>query len=187
MVSKKGYLMIITPENSIALIIDIQEKLVPHIHENKQIIKNINILLEGLKVFNMPVILNEQYPKGLGKTLKCVQEKVNSEANEKLTFSCCKSEKTQQAILKSKKNTAIVFGMETHICVLQTCLDLLTNNFAPVLVVDCCGSRKKIDHDVAISRLIQAGVVPITYEALLFELCKSSDNPLFKQVRKLVV
>ncbi len=179
--------MILTPENSIVLILDIQEKLTPHIHNHEQIIKNTNILLEGLKAFNMPTILNEQYPKGLGKTLECIKEKVDCEANEKLSFSCCKSDETQKAILKSKKNIAIVFGMETHICVLQTCLDLLANNFVPVLVVDCCGSRKNLDHEIAISRMIQAGVVPTTYEALLFELCKSSDNPAFKQVRKLVV
>lgn len=179
--------MIVTPENSIVLVVDIQEKLAPHIQGHEQLIKNANTLLEGLKVFNLPTILHEQYPKGLGKTLPSIKEKVECEANEKLTFSCCKADKTKQAILKSKKNIAIVFGMETHICVMQTCLDLLANNFVPVLVVDCCGSRKTVDHDVAISRMIQAGVVPTTYEALLFELCTCSDNPLFKSIRKLVV
>lgn len=179
--------MIITVENSMALVVDIQERLAPHIEGGEQIVKNIDILLEGLKVFDLPTILHEQYPKGLGKTLPIIKDKLECEANEKLTFSCCKSEETKQAILKSKRNIAIVFGMETHICVMQTCLDLLANNFTPVLVVDCCGSRKKLDHDVAVSRMVQAGIVPTTYEALLFELCKSSANPLFKSIRKLVV
>ncbi len=179
--------MIITPENAMVIVVDIQEKLVPHIHGHEKIIENTNTLLEGLKVFQMPTILNEQYPKGLGKTIPSIKEKVNCEASEKLTFSCFKTDTTKQSILKSKKNIAIVFGMETHICVLQTCLDLLGNNFAPVLVVDCCGSRKKEDHDTAILRMVQAGVVPTTYESLLFELCKCSDNPLFKSIRKLVV
>lgn len=179
--------MIVTPENSIVLVVDIQEKLAPHIQGNEKLIKNINILLEGLKIFNLPTILNEQYPKGLGKTVSSISQQLECEANEKLTFSCCKTENIKQTILKSKKNIAIVFGMETHICVAQTCLDLLANNIVPVLVVDCCGSRKSIDHEVAISRLIQAGVIPTTYEALLFELCKCSDNPLFKSIRKLVV
>ncbi len=179
--------MIITPQNSLAIVVDIQEKLLPHIHENAQIIKNAQILIEGLKLFDIPFILNEQYPKGLGNTAKELREKLqDEEVFEKTSFSCCANEQTRAKIINSKKNTAIVFGIETHICVLQTCLDLIANNISPILVTDCCGSRKPHDKEIAIQRLNQAGVIPTTYESLLFELCQGSQNPLFKEISNLV-
>lgn len=179
--------MIITPENSLVMVVDIQEKLISHIKDYKQLVKNASILIDGLKLFEIPFILNEQYPKGLGHTIDELKSKLdNIKTTEKLTFSCCGADATKTTILKSKKSIAIVFGIETHVCVLQTCLDLLANNILPVLVVDCCGSRKTHDHEIALQRMIQAGVVPTTYESLLFEICKQSDNPLFKEVSKLV-
>lgn len=179
--------MKVIKENSLVMMVDIQEKLFPHIHNHEELLKNMNILVDGLKLFNLPFIVNEQYPKGLGSTLKELQDKVSEfTAQEKLTFSCCKQDLTKQKLLKSKKNTAIVFGIETHICVMQTCLDLLANNISPVLVVDCCGSRKQKDHDIAIMRMTQAGVIPITYEALLFEICQASGSSLFKSISNLI-
>ncbi|PID48035.1 MAG: hydrolase [Proteobacteria bacterium] len=179
--------MIITPQNSLAVVVDIQEKLLPHIHQKDEILKNTNILVEGLKIFDIPFILNEQYPQGLGNTIEELRSKLeNVQSLEKTCFSCCANEQTREKIIKSKKTTAIVFGIETHICVLQTCLDLIANNISPVLVVDCCGSRKKQDKDLAVQRMVQAGVIPTSYEALLFELCKSSKHPNFKEISKLV-
>ncbi len=179
--------MIITPQNSIALMVDIQEKLLPHIHESKELVKNCHTLIEGLKLFEVPIIANEQYPKGLGKTDQTLAEKLEDvEFYEKESFSCCACKDTKAQLLKSKKNVAIVFGIETHICVMQTCLDLLTKNISPVVVVDCCGSRKPLDKEVALQRMVKAGVVPTTYEALLFELCKDSQNAKFKELNALV-
>lgn len=179
--------MIVTPTNSLTIMVDVQEKLFPHICEYETLSKNMEILIEGLKLFEIPFIINEQYPNGLGHTIPNLKEKIpDSVPNEKLTFSCCAEKQTKCSILKSKKSTAIVFGIETHICVLQTCLDLIANNISPVLVTNCCGSRKQNDHDVALMRMVQAGVIPVTYEALLFELCKRSDNPLFKKISALV-
>lgn len=179
--------MIISPLNSLVMLVDIQEKLTPHIHENETLIKNTQTLVDGLKLFEIPFIVNEQYPKGLGNTIPQLKTKLeNIKTMEKTTFSCCGQDTTREKILKSKKNIAIVFGIETHICVMQTCLDLLAHNISPILVVDCCGSRKLYDHEIAITRMVQAGVIPITYEALLFELCKSSQAPFFKEITKLV-
>lgn len=179
--------MIVSATHSLAMVVDIQERLVPNIYENEKMVKNMQTLIDGLKLFDIPFLVNEQYPKGLGSTIKPIKDKLqDTQINEKLSFSCCGASQTKEKILKSKKNTAIVFGIETHVCVMQTCLELLANNFSPVLVVDCCGSRKLYDHEIAIQRMIQAGVTPTTYEALLFELCKTSDSQLFKQMSKLV-
>ncbi len=179
--------MLINTQNSLAIMVDIQEKLTPSIQMHEELIKNCEILIDGLKLFEIPIIANEQYPQGLGSTIEGLKEKLSEvEFIEKTNFSCCANEQTKTKILKSKKNIAIVFGIEAHICVMQTCLDLLNKDICPVLVVDCIGSRKELDKQIAIQRMIQAGVVPITYEALLFELCKDSKNPLFKDLSKLV-
>lgn len=179
--------MLISPCHTIGMIVDIQEKLLPHIRNHEKLIQNITILLKGLNILEIPYILNEQYPKGLGSTVKEVAEHLEDiNPFEKTSFSCCGNEATHQHLLKAKKSSAIVFGIETHVCVMQTCLDLLANNIAPIIVTDCVGSRKQKDHEVAMMRLVQAGVIPATYESLLFELCKDAQNQAFKEISKLV-
>jgi nicotinamidase-related amidase len=86
----------------------------------------------------------------------------------------------------ANKKVVIVAGIETHVCVLQTCIDLLENGFKVVLVTDCCSSRKENDTKFAIKRLIQAGVIPTTYESILFELTVDSKNPNFKEISSLI-
>ncbi len=167
-------------QNCVAVIVDIQEKLMPMIHGHKSLKNNIQTLVNGLKLFDMEFLLYEQYPKGLGYTIKEIKSRLeNHIAKEKTSFSC--------HIKNIDKDTVILFGIETHICVLQTCLELLEDDKRVILVANCCGSRKSIDHDIALKRLIQAGVIPTSYESLLFELCKESTNPLFKQISKLVI
>lgn len=179
--------MIATPQNSLAMIVDVQERLLPHIYENQKLQKNIDILIQGLKILEVPFLLNEQYPKGLGKTVQSISSKLPENTPfEKQTFSCCANPATKEQLLKIKKNIVIVFGIETHVCVMQTCLDLLTHNFSPMVVTNCCGSRSLNDHEIATRRMVQAGIVPTTYESILFELCKGSENVAFKQISQLV-
>lgn len=173
--------------STISMVVDIQERLLPHIQNHEELLKNVLILIQGLEILEIPTVLNEQYPKGLGATVPEILEHLkNVQPFEKVTFSCCGNSETHQHVLKAKKSSAIVFGIETHVCVMQTCLDLLSNNITPILVTDCVGSRKQKDHDVAIMRLVQSGVVPVTYESLLFELCKTSLHPRFKEISALV-
>lgn len=179
--------MRIDSNNTLCVIVDIQEKLFPHINDNKELLEKILKLINGLKLLKIPFILNEQYPKGIGHTLPQIQELLSEETPyEKVTFSCCKTEKTMDAIKEKNKQFIIVFGIEAHICVLQTVLDLLEVGLTPILVTDCIDSRKKNDKEVAIQRMIQAGVIPTTYESLLFELCESAKNEVFKEISKIV-
>jgi nicotinamidase-related amidase len=89
-------------------------------------------------------------------------------------------------ILESGKKVVVVVGAETHVCILQTCLDLLSSGVLPVVVVDCVSSRKALDHDTALRRMAHAGVVLSTLESILFELCKSSKEPVFKAISALI-
>jgi len=179
--------MRIKAESSIFVQVDIQEKLFPHIQDNEELEKNLQVLIKGLKLHQIPIIVNEQYKKGIGETISSIRELTDDYPHfEKTTFSCCGNEDGLQAIKDSKRDTVILAGIETHVCVLQTAIDLLQEGFKVVLVTDCVNSRKQTDKDMAIQRLIQAGVIPTTYESLLFELTVNAKHPVFKEISKLV-
>lgn len=179
--------MRINCEEALFCLVDVQDKLYPHVTNKDEIEKNLITLVKGLKVHNIPFIVNEQYKKGIGETIPSLKELVEDYPHfEKTTFSCCKNEPTMEAIKNAGKKYVIVAGIETHVCVLQTCIDLLEAGFTPVLVTDCVTSRKQKDTDMAIQRLVQAGVVPTTYESLLFELTVNAKNPVFKEISSLV-
>ena len=179
--------MRINVEDTVFCLVDVQERLYPHVTNKDEIEKNLITLVKGLKVHNVPFIVNEQYKKGIGETIPSLRELVDDYPHfEKTTFSCCKNETTMDAIKAANKKVVIVAGIETHVCVLQTCIDLLEAGLQPVLVTDCVTSRKQRDTNMAIERLIQAGVIPTTYESLLFELTVHSKSPVFKEISSLV-
>lgn len=167
--------------------VDVQERLFPFISNNEELEKNLVTLVKGLQLLDVPMIINEQYKKGIGETIPSLRELIEDYPHfEKTTFSCCGQEEGLSAIKNSGKKIVILAGIETHVCVLQTALDLLEEGLQPVLVTDCVNSRKEKDRDMAIQRMIQAGVIPTTYESLLFELTVNAKHPRFKEVSKLV-
>ncbi|MFW3425336.1 hydrolase [Aliarcobacter butzleri] len=179
--------MRIRVEDALFCLVDVQERLFPHIGNKEILEKNLLTLVKGLKVLNVPFIVNEQYKKGIGETIPSLKELVETYSSyEKTTFSCCQNDETMKAIKNTNKKVVIVAGIETHVCVLQTCIDLLENGFKVVLVTDCCSSRKENDTKIAIKRLIQAGAIPTTYESILFELTLDAKNPCFKEISSLV-
>jgi nicotinamidase-related amidase len=170
-----------------ALVVDIQEKLFPHMKGKEQFLSTTLKLIKGLQLLKIPFILNEQYPKGIGHTITPIKELLTNEnAYEKTTFSCCKNESTMQTIKNKDKKFVIVFGIEAHVCVLQSVIDLLEAGFIPVLVTDCISSRNPYDKEIAIKRMENEGAILTTYESLLFELCVNAKNAVFKEISKLV-
>ena len=179
--------MRIKAEDAVFCLVDVQERLFPHMANKELIEKNLVTLIKGLRLHELPFIVNEQYKKGIGETIPALKELVDSDPHfEKTTFSCCKNEPTLEAIKATGKKVVIVAGIETHVCVLQTCLDLLEEGFQPVLVTDCVTSRTDYNTIMAIERLVQAGVIPTTYESILFELTVNAKSPVFKQISQLV-
>lgn len=179
--------MRIKAEDCLFVQVDVQERLFPHIANNEELEKNLVTLVKGLQLHEIPMIVNEQYKKGIGETIPSLRELTDNYPHfEKTTFSCCGQEDGMAAIKASGKKYVILAGIETHVCVLQTALDLLEAGLQPVLVTDCVNSRKQSDKDAAIMRLVQAGVIPTTYESLLFELTVNAKNPVFKEISKLV-
>jgi len=179
--------MRIQSDKAQALVVDIQEKLFPHMSEKEQFLSTTIKLIKGLKLLKIPFIINEQYPKGIGHTITPIKELLEDEnPYEKTTFSCCKTDSTMQAIKNKNKKFVIVFGIETHVCVMQSVLDLLEAGLTPVLVTDCVSSRNPYDKEIAIRRMENEGAILTTYESLLFELCIDAKNEVFKEISKLV-
>lgn len=179
----------IARENTQAMIIDVQERLTPHIYDHENIIKKTVTLIKGLQALGIPIMLNEQYKKGLGDTLpeiRDVLEGDNAKSFEKVTFSACDNNDTWHHLAQQNRSTILLLGVEAHVCVLQTALDLLDNGMQPVIIGDAVGSRFPYDKKQAIRRIRRAGGVITTVETILFELCRSSEDPAFKTISNLI-
>lgn len=179
--------MRIVKENTIGVIIDMQEKLIPAIANSDSIIKNTVTLIKGLQYLEVPFLITQQYTKGLGKTIPPVEEALGEfDPIEKATFSCCDEPIFMEKLSEKPKTRVLLAGIEAHVCVLQTTIDLIANNYTPVLITDCISSRSETNRELAFQRLQQEGAILSTYEAILFELCRSSKSPQFKNISKLV-
>lgn len=178
----------IEKNNTCAVQIDIQEKLFPVMHESEELLERCQILIQGLNTLQVPIIVTEQYPKGLGKTLNSISEfhLPNVTPIEKITFSCGGSNAFVSKLNWINKDIVIVFGIEAHVCVLQTVLDLVELGKTPVVISDCIRSRKPEDKDIAMQRMIHSGAVISTSESILLELCKQAGTDNFKTISKLI-
>jgi len=170
-------------QNTTAIVVDYQERLLPVIAENEKLIQNSEILIRGLRTLGVPLCVTQQYTKGLGMTAPEIQEAVgNKDYLEKISFS---SYDAVAEVIQGKKHV-VLCGIETHICVLQTVIDLAAHGYVPVLVTDCVSSRKPEDKKAGIKRAMQEGAIVTTYEAILFELLKEAGTPVSKEIQKLV-
>ena len=170
-----------------AVLIDIQEKLFPHMAEGKAILQNSLKLIDGLQALGVPVLVTQQYTKGLGPTISPVTEKF-PEFNfiEKIAFSCCDEPAFMDWLDDLDKRNIILFGIETHVCVMQTCIDLKKHGFQPVVIEDCITSRRLGDKITAIERMRTEGAVITTMESILFELTRFAGTDVFKTISKIV-
>lgn len=179
--------MRILQEESAALVIDIQERLFPFIYENESLTRNVAILIQGLKALQVPLMVTEQYTKGLGPTIAPLRSVLGDESvTEKQSFSCCDEPEIMKRIHSTGKKNIIICGIESHVCVLQTVIDLLELGFMPVVVEDCISSRRLNDKQMAVNRMRRAGAVVTTCESILFELLRYSGTAEFKAISKLV-
>jgi len=179
--------MRITKENTIGLIIDIQERLVPAMFEKELLIKNCSILIEGLTVLNIPMVVTQQYTKGLGETAVEVKNAMPGFSYiEKRDFSCCDEPAVMEKLELMNAINIIICGIESHVCVLQTAVDLKAAGYNPVVVMDCVSSRVPQSIELAKERFRYEGILMTSYESVLFELTRSSAAPEFRAISKLV-
>jgi len=179
--------MRITRENTAGLVIDIQEKLMPVMEEQEALLRNCQILIEGLQVLGVPVIVTQQYTKGLGATVEPIRSVIKDfNPIEKREFSCCDAASVTGQLKEQNIKKVIICGIESHVCVLQTAVDLKEAGYIPVVVMDCVSSRSWNSVDLASERFRHEGIMMTSCESILFELTRSSAAPEFKAISTLV-
>lgn len=177
----------LSAENSLILIIDIQDRLVAALDKDI-IVTNAVKVASAAKLLSIPVLLTEQYPKGLGHTVSQVQEVLpeNSEVLEKTFFNALLEEGMLDKIKSYGKKQIVIFGIETHICVHQTASALVEAGFDVYVIKDACASRSKYEFKQGIDAMQANGVKVSCVEIALFEWLKGAKNPKFKEVQALI-
>ncbi len=174
-------------EDTILVAIDFQEKLLPAMAEKEKVEKNIIKLAKGLNVFEIPKLVTTQYARGLGVTTDEVGEALGTFIEiDKTTFSAYKNEEFKNALWESGRKTVIMTGIETHICVEQTTLDLLEAGYKVVVVADCMRSRDLENHNISVAKMAQAGATVTCTESILYELLGGAKAPEFKAISAIV-
>lgn len=169
------------------VVIDIQEKLVPAMNSrvSADLIHHVELLLEGFEALELPIIATEQYPKGLGPTIGKLEAATRQACIEKTSFSCCGDPEFMAALENTGARQVVLVGMEAHVCVYQTLLDLLDRGYTVHLVRDAICSRFKSDFETAVASAAAAGAVVATTETVLFQLVGGAKHPGFKMVSQL--
>jgi isochorismate hydrolase len=180
--------MLIDAARASLLVVDMQERLVPAMHAPEQVVRGCNILQQGFTQIDLPILQSEQYPKGLGRT---VPELANNNARsfEKLSFSAWRSDNLNavfEDLKSSGRSQVVVSGVEAHVCVLQTAVDLKTNGFQLFVVADAVSSRTEQSKELALARLRANGVEVVTIEMVLFELLAKAGTAEFKALSALI-
>ena len=179
--------MTLNREDTLAVFIDFQEKLVPAMHHKEELIDKTCRLAKGLAVLEIPHIVTQQYTKGIGETIPEVAQAIGEfEPIDKTTFNCLGHvDFVNQLEIEAKKNI-IVCGIEAHICVQQTVEQLLADGYNVYVPVDCLSSRSQNDFLWAAERMETAGAVMTTYESILYEILKDSKAEEFREISKIV-
>ncbi len=183
----KRFNKLLIPEKTALLIIDIQERILPVISNYQRIVDNTLKLIKGFKVMSLPIYFTEQYPKGLGPTVSSITEELGDlKPFDKMSFSCSGAGDLFEEFKKKNLSQIVVCGIESHVCVQQTVLDLIENGFQVNLAADAVSSRKEIDYSTSLERMRDQGAEITTTESILFELLNVCGTPQFKDISKIV-
>jgi isochorismate hydrolase len=182
-----SYVVRLARRHAQLLIVDIQERLLPQIADHARVVAAAEQMIRAAAVLDLPVTLSEQYPRGLGPTTPAIAAAAAGAPRlEKLTFSFCADKKCRERIAAVLRPQVLLVGIEAHVCVYQTALDLLEMQMQPVVLADAVGSRRVLDYQVALDGLRAAGAVVTTVESAIFQLLHESGTELFKRMLPLV-
>ncbi len=177
----------INRDKTLFVVIDFQEKLMPVMYNKEVLEDKVCRLAEGMKVLGIPHIVTQQYTRGIGETIPSVSEAIGEfEPIDKTSFSCMRNEEFARQLREAGKRDIVVCGIEAHICVLQTVLELLDDGYNVYVAVDGMSSRSANDYLWAAERMESAGAIVTTYEAILYELLGDAKSEGFKEVSKIV-
>lgn len=169
------------------LVVDIQERLLPHIHDHENVLANAAKMIRAAIALELPVTVSEQYTKGLGPSSPLIYEAAGDAPRfEKMSFSFCGDDACRERVTSVMRPQVLMVGIETHVCVQQTTLDLLEMQMRPFVLADAVGSRRPIDYSTALDRMRMAGAVVTTVESAIFQLVQEAGTDRFKRILPLV-
>lgn len=176
--------MLLNSNHACLVVMDVQEKLIPFIHDSSRLIANCRWLMQVAQQMNIPILISEQYPKGLGLTVKELRDLVIHKKYfmEKLHFSCAEDNKCLAKIRALKRNQIVLIGIETHICILQTALGLKEKGYDVFVVADAVSNRDPFDAELAFERMRALGIHIISKEMALFEWMHQAGTEIFKKL-----
>lgn len=177
---------LLNPEETTLLVIDVQERLMPVIHNGTQVFEQVNRLLRGAEILKVRTVVTEQYPKGLGNTCAEVQLPDDVRIIQKMCFSCLQSDPVLQQLRETGTRSLILCGVESHICVLKTALDALQAGYEVHVVADAVSSRAESSKKLALERMRQSGAFIVNTEMVLFQLMNEAGTEAFKAVSRLI-
>ena len=177
----------LSTESTVLVVIDFQERLFPVMQEKEKLLRSTVKLIKGTRVLEIPVVLTEQYPKGLGPTIPEIKELLPDVTPvEKVCFSCCDSQAFSNTLAALKRKQVIICGIEAHICVYQTAMALARQGYEVQVASDCIASREPENKTVALTKMVALGISPTSAEMALFELLKIAQGDKFKQISNIV-
>ncbi len=179
---------VLRPEKSALLIIDVQEAFRQSIADFGEIARRISVFAQGAQLLNLPILVTEQYPKGLGRTVTEIAEVLTDETEifEKTAFSSCGANAFVEKLGRIGARQIIVAGIEAHVCVNQTVHDLLARGFQAHLLTDCISSRAPENKQIALAKMQASGAILSSSEMALFELLRDARHEQFKAIQKLI-
>lgn len=173
------------PANSFLIVVDVQDRFLSPIFESERVESRCHFLCEVASLFGVQILGTEQYPERMGGTVESLKEFV-SEPHRKMEFSGMKNPEFSSVVGGLGRTQAIVVGIETHICVSQTCHDLLQKGFEVIVCPDAVSARTQDRHKLGMERIRDAGIIPAHTEAVAYEWCRSADNPNFRTMLNVV-
>jgi len=177
----------ITPEETLLLVVDVQGRLAPSVHDSEAVVGAVGRMVRAASILEVPVLLTEQYPRGLGRTLDSVMELLpGAEPVEKLSFSCCGNESFMERLRAFGRNEILLAGMETHVCVYQTAVELLDFGYNVHLLTDAVSSRSEENRSLGIRCIEKSGAALSSTEMAMFELLREAGTDRFKAVSAIV-
>lgn len=179
--------MLLSADQTLLIAVDIQERLLPAIHDGARVQRNTEILLQAAHILRIPALLTEQYPKGLGSTVSQIRTAAgDSPILEKMHFSAWRDNATRTHIEAVQRPDVVIAGIEAHVCVLQTALDMAAAGYRVAVAVDAVSSRRPESASVACGRMAAAGISLVTTEMCIFEWLGTASHPAFKTLSGLI-
>jgi nicotinamidase-related amidase len=168
------------------VLVDIQERFVPVMHNIETVIDNANVLVRSASILKIPLIVTEQYPKGLGHTVNEIDLDEGQEIIEKISFDCFGCDSFTRKLEELEVRSLVIFGIEAHVCVLKTALEALARGYEAHVVADAVSSRTEENRILALERLRQSGVFVVSTEMILFQLMDRAGTDEFKSISGLI-